>query len=98
MVDGTEMTSTTGVEKKDTGMRRRASDSHRRDRLRAIIERLPDGIVVVDPAGNIRFANPAAERLFGRTAKELIGTPFGFPLIIGETTEIDSIKRFMCHT
>jgi signal transduction histidine kinase len=93
MVDAMDMTSTAGVEKKDTGMRRRASDSHRRDRLRGIIERLPDGIVVVDPVGNIRFANPAAERLFGRTAKELIGTPFGFPLMIGETTEIDIVQR-----
>jgi signal transduction histidine kinase len=93
MVDTTEMTSTAGVEKGDTGMRRRASDSHRRDRLRGIIERLPDGIVVVDSVGNIRFANPAAERLFGRSSKELIGTPFGFPLIIGETTEIDVVQR-----
>jgi signal transduction histidine kinase len=93
MVDTTEMTSTAGVEKADTGMRRRASDSHRRDRLRGIIERLPDGIVVVDSIGNIRFANPAAERLFGRSSKELMGTPFGFPLIIGETTEIDVVQR-----
>ncbi len=85
MVDTTEIA--------DTGMRRRASDSQSRDRLRGIIERLPDGIVVVDTMGNIRFANPAAERLFGRTAKELIGTPFGFPLIIGETTEIDIVQR-----
>src|SRR4051812_29978133 len=77
----------------DTGMRRRVSDTHTRDRLRGIIEKLPDGIVVVDAVGDIRFANPAAERLFGRTAAELIGTPFGFPLIIGETTEIDIVRR-----
>jgi signal transduction histidine kinase len=93
MADTSEMTSTADVEHHDTGMRRRTSDTHRRDRLRGIIERLPDGIVVVDPIGNIRFANPAAERLFGRSAKELIGTPFGFPLIIGETTEIDIVQR-----
>jgi len=74
-------------------MRRRASDRHRRDRLRGIIERLPDGIVVVDTLGNIRFANPAAERLFGRSAQELIGSPFGFPVIVGETTEIDIVQR-----
>ena len=93
MVDAAENTSTAGVEKPDTGMRRRASDSHRRDRLRGIIERLPDGIVVVDNEGYIRFANPAAERLFGRTGKELKGTPFGFPLMIGETAEIDIVQR-----
>jgi len=61
--------------------------------LRAIIERLPDGIVIVDRNGKIRFANPAAERLFDRTADELVGTDFGFPVFVGETTEIDIVQR-----
>ena len=67
--------------------------SRRTEPLRAIIERLPDGIVVVDPAGSIRFVNPAAERLFGRSANELLGTSFGFALVVGETTEIDLVQR-----
>ncbi|HEY1953252.1 MAG TPA: ATP-binding protein [Gemmatimonadaceae bacterium] len=61
--------------------------------LRAIIERLPDGIVVVDSHGNIRFANPAAEKLFDRRAEDLVGTSFGFPVVVGETTEIDIVQR-----
>jgi signal transduction histidine kinase len=61
--------------------------------LRAIIERLPDGIVIVDLDGNMRFVNPAAERLFDRTAAELVGTSFGFPLVAGETTEIEIVQR-----
>ena len=61
--------------------------------LRAIIERLPDGIVIVDHQGNIRFANPAAELLFDRGAQELIGTAFGFTLLVGETTEIEIVQR-----
>ena len=61
--------------------------------LRAIIERLPDGIVIVDGDGKIRFANPAAERLFDRSSDELVGTDFGFPLLVGETTEIDVVQR-----
>ncbi|GAC1454074.1 MAG: hypothetical protein PVSMB1_02950 [Gemmatimonadaceae bacterium] len=61
--------------------------------LRAIIERLPDGIVIVDSHGTIRFANPAAERLFDRTADDLVGTSFGFPVVVGETTEIDIVQR-----
>ncbi|HMG96396.1 MAG TPA: PAS domain S-box protein, partial [Gemmatimonadaceae bacterium] len=61
--------------------------------LRAIIERLPDGIVVVDTTGTIRFANPAAERLFDRSAEELVGSSFGFPVVVGETTEIDIVQR-----
>jgi signal transduction histidine kinase len=61
--------------------------------LRAIIERLPDGIVIVDGSGTIRFANPAAERLFDRSAEDLVGTSFGFPVVVGETTEIDIVQR-----
>ena len=61
--------------------------------LRAIIERLPDGIVIVDSHGAIRFANPAAERLFARNAEDLVGTSFGFPVVVGETTEIDIVQR-----
>jgi signal transduction histidine kinase len=61
--------------------------------LQAIIERLPDGIVVVDSHGTIRFANPAAERLFDRSADDLVGTSFGFPVLVGETTEIDVVQR-----
>src|SRR6476620_2835887 len=61
--------------------------------LRAIIERLPDGIVVVDGKGTIRFANPAAERLFDRRSDDLVGTSFGFPVVVGETTEIDIVQR-----
>src|SRR6478672_5904847 len=61
--------------------------------LRAIIERLPDGIVVVDRLGMIRFANPAAARLFDRDSEDLLGSEFGFPVVVGETTEIDIVQR-----
>ena len=60
--------------------------------LKAIIERLPDGIVIVDRQGTIRFANPAAEKLFDRRAEDLVGTEFGFPVVVGETTEIDIVQ------
>ena len=46
-------------------------------RLRPIIESLADGIVIVDSRGEIRFANPAAARLFNREAEDLLGTAFG---------------------
>ncbi len=62
-------------------------------RLRAIIERLPDGIVIVAEDGTVRFANPAAEALFGRSASELIGASFGYPAVVGETTQIDLVRR-----
>src|SRR4029079_243078 len=57
--------------------------------LRNVVSAVADGIVVVDPAGVVIFANPAAEDLFGRPLQELIYAEFGFPLGAGETTEIE---------
>ncbi len=60
--------------------------------LRSIIEQLPDGIVIVGSSGLIRFANPAAEQLFGRTAERLVGTDFGFAIANGLPAEIDVLR------
>jgi PAS domain S-box-containing protein len=40
---------------------------------RTIVDTLQDGLLVVDPGGNILFMNPAAERLTGYKAEELVG-------------------------
>jgi PAS domain S-box-containing protein len=61
--------------------------------LRTIIDHLVDGIVVVDDEGRIRFANRAAEMLFGRPANELRNQPFGFAVVRGDTSEIDVVRR-----
>ena len=60
-------------------------------RFRNLIIRNADAIVVVDGGGLVRFVNPAAEALFRRSAGELVGGFFGFPLAAGETTEIDVV-------
>ena len=62
------------------------------DRLRAIVERLADGIVIVDAAGKIRFANPAARQLFGREISDLLDSDFGLPLVDGETTVVEVVR------
>jgi signal transduction histidine kinase len=77
--------------------RRRGGDrrhSRRLDqtRLRSIVEQMADGVVAVGLDGMIRFANPAAERLFGRPSDELSKTPFGFPAVGGDTAEIDVVR------
>ena len=62
-------------------------------RLREIVERLADGVVIVDrERGVVRFINPAGEALFGRPAAELLGATFGFPVVVGETSEIDIVR------
>lgn len=62
------------------------------ERFRSIIHKTADGMVVVDRDGRILFANKAAERLFGRSADELRGSPFGHTVVVGETTEIDLVR------
>ncbi|HJQ19604.1 MAG TPA: ATP-binding protein [Gemmatimonadaceae bacterium] len=62
------------------------------DRLRAIVDKVGDGIVVVGLDGAIRFANPAAEELFGRSLKQLTGADLGLPAVAGDATEIEIVR------
>jgi signal transduction histidine kinase len=71
----------------------RSADESPWNQLRAIIESLADGIVIVDRRGVIRFANPAAGHLFMRSPEALVGTPLGTPLTAGETTEMEIVRR-----
>jgi PAS domain S-box-containing protein len=46
-------------------------------RLRAVMEYVADAVLVFDDAGTIESVNHTAERLFGRSAAELVGAPIG---------------------
>jgi signal transduction histidine kinase len=76
----------------------RAIRSGRRDRrlehlrIRSIVERLADGIIVVGLDGIIRFVNPAAAQLFARDGADLTGTYLGFTAVTGESAEIDVLR------
>lgn len=56
--------------------------------FRFLIEKNADGVIVVDEAGLVLFANPAAERLFGQPSSALMGSPIGLPIVVGEMCEI----------
>ncbi|MCZ7658478.1 MAG: response regulator [Xanthobacteraceae bacterium] len=56
--------------------------------VRFLVEKNADGILVVDEEGTVLFANPAAEKIFGRGTEALVGFPIGIPFLSGETTEI----------
>ena len=71
--------------------RRRAAPSEQIP-LRSIIDCMADGIVIVDREGIIRFVNPAAERLFGRCATELLNRALGFPLVGGDAAEVSVVR------
>src|SRR4051812_31980079 len=76
-----------------TGDRRASVRRSSQAVLRGIVDQLADGIVIVGSDGCIQFANPAAERLFGRPAAELVGQEFGYPLATREAAEIEIVRR-----
>ncbi|MFQ5794929.1 MAG: HD domain-containing phosphohydrolase [Candidatus Bipolaricaulia bacterium] len=61
--------------------------------FRNVITGNADGIIIIDRKGVIHFVNPAAEALLDRKAEEFIDELFGFPVVAGETMELDIIRR-----
>jgi len=58
-------------------MHHTAGQERELNRLRGILDTAADAIVGVGVDGRIHSANPAAERMFGRSADELRGQPLG---------------------
>jgi len=61
----------------------------------ALLENLPDAILLLDERGSIAYANAAAERLFGRAIADLAGT--SFPALLAEPFGDEyakALKRF----
>ncbi len=52
----------------------------------SLINQNTDGMLVVAHSGRVLFANPAAEHIFHR--QNLVGQPFGVPVVTGSRTEI----------
>ncbi len=52
-----------------------------------------DGVIIFDGVGMVRFVNPSAERMFGRTMDDLMGEVIGVPVVKGDAVEIDVICR-----
>ena len=77
----------------------RAALQREEARLRAVIDHAADGIVTLGIGGEIRSFSPAAEGMFGRSADDVIGTPFdrlvpGFPADgVGDGTFRESLGR-----
>ena len=60
--------------------------------FRLIVEHSADAIIVVDRGGFVRFLNPAAEHLFGRTSEQMVGKSFGFPMAFGIPLELNILR------
>ena len=57
--------------------------------LEKLITENPDGIIVVDRQGIVKFINFAASELLGKSGEELIGESLGFPVVNGDYLEVD---------
>jgi PAS domain S-box-containing protein len=69
MVVGSVVSFTDTMERKASEQRLRETEKY----FRGVLERAPDGLLVVDADGTISMANAQCERLFGYTRDELIG-------------------------
>lgn len=74
-----------------TELKRKRQELNASDmRFRNVIERNADAIIIVDRHGFVRYANPVAQQMFDR--EFLVGRQFGYPIVVGETAEIDIIR------
>jgi two-component system phosphate regulon sensor histidine kinase PhoR len=46
-----------------------------RGKLSAVLEKMTDGVLIVDEQGEIQLINPPAEKIFGQTSEKAIGQP-----------------------
>jgi signal transduction histidine kinase len=76
-------------EGRDSGQPRCAGTRIAGDISQLIVAASADGIVAVDDQGIIRVCNQAAQELLARTAAELVGAPFGFPVVAGRAAEVE---------
>ncbi len=65
----------------------RASESA----LNAMLEENPDGIMIIDKDGVVRYANPAVKSIFGCSKEEFIGQPFGYAISTEQPVDIVAI-------
>ncbi len=62
-----------------------------RDRLfrqmESVVDGSPDGTLIVDLGGVVRYVNPAAAEMFGRRREQLLGKPFEFEAVGGSSVQ-----------
>ena len=62
-------------------------------RFESLIEKNADAIIVISIDGFVRFINRAAESLLGLQFKDLVDQSFGFPVVVGESTELEVMTK-----
>jgi PAS domain S-box-containing protein len=64
-----------------------------RESFHNIVERNSDGIVVTNKEGTVLFANKTLYTILGRKSEDLVGEMFGLPIVVGEASEVDIIRK-----
>lgn len=79
----------------DLPERKRAEEALKESeqKCRNLIQLNTDAMLILNKENSIVFANFAAEQLFGRSFRELAGTPFGYDILTGELKEIKIPRR-----
>ena len=72
---------------------RTAELAERETHFRAIVETAADGIISTDMTGAIESFNPAAERIFGYTAEEVLGRSVNLLMPMHDATNHDRYMR-----
>ena len=57
--------------------------------LQKLISENADGIIVVGERGLVKFVNPAALEMLGKSKEKLLGEALGFPVVNGDYLEVD---------
>lgn len=60
---------------------------------RAIIERNPDGIIIIDQQGFVKFVNPAAEDILRNDRNNMLDRPFKLTNLVNGRTELKVERR-----
>lgn len=57
-----------------------------------IAQHCPDAMAITDDVGEIKYINPAAEQLFGKSCDQMVGQLVEFPLNLGATQEVKVVR------
>jgi PAS domain-containing protein len=57
-----------------------------------IAQHCPDAMAITDDVGEIKYINPAAEHLFGKSCDQMVGQLIEYPLNLGIAQEIKVVR------
>lgn len=58
-----------------------------------ILEENPDGIIILDRDGGVKFVNPAARNILRDDKNNILNKPFSIPQLKGDTAELNVARR-----